>query len=1045
MINQVTDTNFRIKWIDTFKGIMIVLVVIGHATGLFNSWIYQFHMAAFFFISGYLSDIENKNGSKDIFKKFVSILFPYFFFAIASFFINELLNTWGMYEKIVGTPYLGFFSSIKALLKRGDIYSQYLGTFWFLSTLFGVEILHMFLISICNKNKYIYLLCSSVLYFCGFYLSFTKVDCRISIFNVSIILVAQIYYCIGVLIGRLNISNDYLGNNLFGHVFCFGAAVGLSLYGLKNGIVMDLASMYVTHPLQELIVACASIIIVVYISHILVRIKTEKIFMILGKNSLGIMIFHFVIFKMCFIFYWKIGWLDFKYISSVVLPVGSSEKLWVPMTVISIFISLLLWVCLKKIPILNILIGQNKQWNNKVAEFIQNRIMLKKHSYENKKFCTKSNRIELMGILFLVIIISIPYFRTGVIINDELQARCLSLQGFVNFYKTNFYSYLNDGRPLAAIVNSFTMYLGFLGNGDTYIFKFFQILILIGEGIAFGFLTSKIIGNNKYGLLAFILCFGFLPIVFEHMSPNAFVGLLGIPLFMLLVSLNLYIVSIEKNDSKLLILSMLLFFISQMSYESLVTYCPLYLVLALSRVGYKNMRKYKVYFFLPLITAFLYLAVYVICGKIFLSGYEGNQIGFVSFASSLKIIGWLFIACIPGFFLIFPRYQYLKELYDSMGFSDYVWLTVSVLLFITVIIFLFHNFESDKRINNNRISKKSIYIIVCALLYMILPSLPISISAMYQGNVGTKGFLVLPITHYEYLAAIFFITYIIYIVNQMISKKFYVIVSIVLAILFCGIQQMNIIFSKEMSKNYNRLLIIEDFLRTNIVRELSGGVYCCPDLYIQQNALAIHDGYWTEYCSNNCGISLQLCKENNDNVCGHIYYDSDNFVIINNENIFVVSSDIEKDTKAIKINDNEYLLFDFYDYDVDNGFYVYTTDASGVIKVDSVGYKKISGIFDDGWLSPNSEFEIHTGDIGTLELEFYYPFEDYTSKDMIVNISVDGKITNTIEIDEQMESVVIQTEKNTVVNLNIDCNFVIEKKNSDIRDLSIVLVGIEVK
>ena len=43
----------RISWCDIYKGIVIILVVVGHATGKFNQYIYQFHMAAFFLILGY--------------------------------------------------------------------------------------------------------------------------------------------------------------------------------------------------------------------------------------------------------------------------------------------------------------------------------------------------------------------------------------------------------------------------------------------------------------------------------------------------------------------------------------------------------------------------------------------------------------------------------------------------------------------------------------------------------------------------------------------------------------------------------------------------------------------------------------------------------------------------------------------------------------------------------------------------------------------------------------------------------------------------------
>lgn len=55
------DSLKRIEWVDYYKAIAIVLVVVGHATGRFNGVIYQFHVAAFFFISGYLSKIEKKD------------------------------------------------------------------------------------------------------------------------------------------------------------------------------------------------------------------------------------------------------------------------------------------------------------------------------------------------------------------------------------------------------------------------------------------------------------------------------------------------------------------------------------------------------------------------------------------------------------------------------------------------------------------------------------------------------------------------------------------------------------------------------------------------------------------------------------------------------------------------------------------------------------------------------------------------------------------------------------------------------------------------
>lgn len=48
VLNSVMEKKNRISWCDIYKGIVIILVVVGHATGKFNQYIYQFHMAAFF-------------------------------------------------------------------------------------------------------------------------------------------------------------------------------------------------------------------------------------------------------------------------------------------------------------------------------------------------------------------------------------------------------------------------------------------------------------------------------------------------------------------------------------------------------------------------------------------------------------------------------------------------------------------------------------------------------------------------------------------------------------------------------------------------------------------------------------------------------------------------------------------------------------------------------------------------------------------------------------------------------------------------------------
>lgn len=76
------------KSIDTFKGIMILLVIFGHSIeGLISNkeilviynFIYSFHMPAFAFISGYLS---KGNGEVNVDKLIKSLLIPFIVFSI---------------------------------------------------------------------------------------------------------------------------------------------------------------------------------------------------------------------------------------------------------------------------------------------------------------------------------------------------------------------------------------------------------------------------------------------------------------------------------------------------------------------------------------------------------------------------------------------------------------------------------------------------------------------------------------------------------------------------------------------------------------------------------------------------------------------------------------------------------------------------------------------------------------------------------------------------------------------------------------------------
>ncbi len=96
-MNKVGEDNFesrteRIGWIDTAKGIGILLVMLGHCylDAKFVFWFYSFHMALFFFLSGYTFGAKGDYFSF-LKKKARTLLIPYVFFVVVTMLCNGVL------------------------------------------------------------------------------------------------------------------------------------------------------------------------------------------------------------------------------------------------------------------------------------------------------------------------------------------------------------------------------------------------------------------------------------------------------------------------------------------------------------------------------------------------------------------------------------------------------------------------------------------------------------------------------------------------------------------------------------------------------------------------------------------------------------------------------------------------------------------------------------------------------------------------------------------------------------------------------------------
>lgn len=384
------EKEHRIEWADLFKGIMIILVVVGHSTGKFNSWIYQFHMAAFFFMSGYLSTIEKKNDAIVVAKKFLNIMLPYFVFGAIGVLINGLLSACGVYEFLFGSGFIGIRLAIKEMFLYGNVHVQYWGTFWFLIALFGIEILQLLFYQISGKKvNYVYFVLSLGLHFAGYMLTKIGITSKLWFIDINIVLITQLYYTVGVFFRKVSLGLDLVDSKIGHNILSLIVAVIIFTWGKMNGIVVDFASRNVNNPCGDVVVALASIYFVAFIASMFSRYSQyiKRLLAFFGKNSLGIMIFHFVFFKIFFVMLYKLGIAGKEEIANVVITGALSNRYWIVLSLFSIVGSVLLWYGIMKIPFIRVCLGQDVLFNQRICTVLTERKMkfLQRNTQEENK------------------------------------------------------------------------------------------------------------------------------------------------------------------------------------------------------------------------------------------------------------------------------------------------------------------------------------------------------------------------------------------------------------------------------------------------------------------------------------------------------------------------------------------------------------------------------------------------------------------------------------------------------------------------------------
>lgn len=281
----------RIKFLDITRAFAIIFIVLGHTLvhsehcGIIFKFLYSFHVVLFFIISGYTFKRKDKeNLFRFIKNKFIRIMIPYFVWALL-FLIPYMLLGQSVSDSIGVNSSFSLKTQILNIMYGNGNESalKQNSSLWFLPALFSIEIIYSFIIKLIKKMPKIKILILILMVLTS-YITNTFLNINLP-WGFNTALVVGFFFYIGYLFKEYNLFNKEGIFNIkyMGAIFIIGI---LSFY--FNETVSCIEYKYGNLTLALLSGLCLSICII-YLSYL---IKENKILEYIGKNTMGILIFH---------------------------------------------------------------------------------------------------------------------------------------------------------------------------------------------------------------------------------------------------------------------------------------------------------------------------------------------------------------------------------------------------------------------------------------------------------------------------------------------------------------------------------------------------------------------------------------------------------------------------------------------------------------------------------------------------------------------------------------------------------------------------------
>lgn len=163
LVCNMKTSNLRDPYWDIVKSIGIISIVIGHASWTIGIWkwnieiggfVYLYHLAIFFFCSGYLYNDKTADWLEYVKKKIKALYFPFVQYSVLWLIVRNICIKIGILdghifsfgENIIYLTNILTFNSI----------GEFLAAFWFLPVMFFSMCIYAFVTILCNKLPEVY-------------------------------------------------------------------------------------------------------------------------------------------------------------------------------------------------------------------------------------------------------------------------------------------------------------------------------------------------------------------------------------------------------------------------------------------------------------------------------------------------------------------------------------------------------------------------------------------------------------------------------------------------------------------------------------------------------------------------------------------------------------------------------------------------------------------------------------------------------------------------------------------------------------------------